>query len=133
MLTNIQCEPHSSRGTNQVDRRVHPKLFSVSEKILVTSASILGLKSEKSTGSGGTYTQSFMNPTDKRLKASDRVNVEVMRYKLYREALCGQSIGWEIAIAVEHQDRQNQLQLVTSYSLGRPVLFSLQRQPVVSN
>ncbi|GFX72638.1 transposable element Tcb2 transposase [Trichonephila clavipes] len=25
---------------------------------------------------------------------SDRVNVEAMRYKLYREALCGQSIGW---------------------------------------
>ncbi|GFU15602.1 hypothetical protein TNCV_1171011 [Trichonephila clavipes] len=38
----------------------------------------------------------------------------------------------EIAIVVEHQDRQNQLKLVTSYSLGRPVLFPLQRQPVVS-
>ncbi|GFW34871.1 hypothetical protein TNCV_978091 [Trichonephila clavipes] len=26
--------------------------------------------------------------------ASDRVNVEAMRYKVYRNALCGQSIGW---------------------------------------
>ncbi|GFT83168.1 hypothetical protein TNCV_2129791 [Trichonephila clavipes] len=39
----------------------------------------------------------------------------------------------EIAIVEEHQDRQNQKQLVTSYSLGRPVLFPLQRQPVASN
>ncbi|GFW70735.1 hypothetical protein TNCV_2922901 [Trichonephila clavipes] len=65
--------------------------------------------------------------------ASDRVNVEAMRYKLYWTALCGQSTGWEIAIVAEHQDRQNQVQLVTSYRLGRPVLLPLQRQPVVSN
>ncbi|GFX19014.1 hypothetical protein TNCV_323191 [Trichonephila clavipes] len=36
-------------------------------------------------------------------------------------------------IAIDHQDRQNQLQLVTSYSLGRPLFFPLQRQPNVSN
>ncbi|GFX55869.1 hypothetical protein TNCV_1427311 [Trichonephila clavipes] len=45
----------------------------------------------------------------------------------------GINLAQEIAIVVEHQDRQNQLQLVTSYSLGRPILFPLQRQPVVSN
>ncbi|GFU90443.1 hypothetical protein TNCV_3948731 [Trichonephila clavipes] len=41
---------------------------------------------------------------------SDRVNVEAIRNQLSREALCSQSIGWEISIVVEHQDRQNQLQ-----------------------
>ncbi|GFT32807.1 hypothetical protein TNCV_5038611 [Trichonephila clavipes] len=35
--------------------------------------------------------------------------------------------AWEIAIVVDDQDRQKRLQLVTSYSLGRPVLFPLQR------
>ncbi|GFV19450.1 hypothetical protein TNCV_3663831 [Trichonephila clavipes] len=66
---------------------------SVSEVILATAASILCLKSRRSTGSGGTYTQSLMNPTDKNHMASDRVNVEAMRNKLYCEALCGKSIG----------------------------------------
>ncbi|GFW86278.1 transposable element Tcb2 transposase [Trichonephila clavipes] len=51
---------------------------SVSEKILATSASILCLKSERSAGSGESYTQSFKNPTDKSCMVSDRVTVEAM-------------------------------------------------------
>ncbi|GFU11112.1 hypothetical protein TNCV_2936451 [Trichonephila clavipes] len=34
----------------------------ISEEILATSASVMCLKSERSAGCGGTYTQSFMNP-----------------------------------------------------------------------
>ncbi|PRD32618.1 UNVERIFIED_CONTAM: hypothetical protein NCL1_19899 [Trichonephila clavipes] len=90
--------------------------FSVSEEILATSASILCLKSESSAGSRGTYTQSFMNPP--------QIKVIWRQIGLTSE---------EIAIVVEHQDRQNQVLLVTSYSLGRSVLLPLQRQTVVSN
>ncbi|GFV37668.1 hypothetical protein TNCV_2707831 [Trichonephila clavipes] len=34
-------------------------------------------------------------PTDKSHMASDRLNVEAMRYKLYRETLFSLFIGWE--------------------------------------
>ncbi|GFV58454.1 hypothetical protein TNCV_4036291 [Trichonephila clavipes] len=39
----------------------------------------------------------------------------------------------ELAIVVEHQDKQNQLLLFSSYNIDRPLPFPLQRQPVVSN
>ncbi|GFW28180.1 hypothetical protein TNCV_4499101 [Trichonephila clavipes] len=46
---------HSEKADNKA-------WLSASEEILATSASILCLKSERSAGSGKTYTQSFMKP-----------------------------------------------------------------------
>ncbi|GFV39654.1 hypothetical protein TNCV_4183591 [Trichonephila clavipes] len=71
--------------------------------------------SERSAGSRGTYTQSFKNPPPPQIK----VTVHFLPIE-------------EIAIVVQHQVRQNQVQLVTSYSIGRPVLLLLRRWAVVS-
>ncbi|GFV44859.1 hypothetical protein TNCV_1340671 [Trichonephila clavipes] len=105
----------------------------MSAEILVTSDSILYLKSERSAGSRGTYTQSCMNT--RRKKSQGVRSGECGGHAI--QALTGGSLQpiywWEIAVVVEYQDRQNQVQLVNSYSLGHPVLLPLQRHLVVSN
>ncbi|GFT26607.1 putative DD41D transposase [Trichonephila clavipes] len=70
----------------QASRLIHHSSSSVSEVILAAAASILCRKSGRSAGSGSTY-------TDKNHMESDRGNVEAMRNKLYRDALCGKSSG----------------------------------------
>ncbi|GFW71056.1 hypothetical protein TNCV_191471 [Trichonephila clavipes] len=72
----------------------------VSEEILATAASILCLKSGRST------------PTNKSHMVSYWVNVEVMRYKLFLEDLCSQSVGANCCTVIFKQSRTERGQSV---------------------
>ncbi|GFX31012.1 hypothetical protein TNCV_2025151 [Trichonephila clavipes] len=87
MFTNVSPIRHTAQIKST------QTFFGVSEEILATSASVMCRKYERSAGAEERTHDPLRTPSDKSHMASDRVNVEAMKYKLYREAICGQSIG----------------------------------------
>ncbi|GFY03042.1 hypothetical protein TNCV_980471 [Trichonephila clavipes] len=76
----------SAAGVAVLFNRAHNDKYQTSALLLVHGNSWLNLLDAESMVRNCCQDKSHM--------ASDRMNVEAMRYKLYREALCGQSIGW---------------------------------------